>query len=130
MYFQGGSVSRIEIEVSMTSSVSSLKDEPAQNIQMTEAEKHSFNWRNILKPILFGSVEDVAKERELMSEKRSDKFRKLILNSPDYECIPFYWSFAGFGGTLLGMIAVTLGFILWPTDDSVVHQSSWYQCMF
>ena len=79
----------------------------------------------LTKKIDYGTVEDDFDAQLVIAKRREEIFEKHLNNDPDAEPIPWYYSLYGLGGTLLGMVAVTLGFILWPTDDSIINPHSW-----
>merc|ERR1712105_475348 len=56
----------------------------------------------------FGSVEEVDAQQRAKAIARKGRLEKIIMNEDDAEVIPWYWAFFGFGGTLLGMVAVAL----------------------
>ena len=95
--------------------------------QQTESSFFGKIWRSIFASTIKETLEEAEKNYEELCLKRELEMESIVLYK---KCsVPWLNMLWGLVGTLLGMVAVFIGFVLWPTENVFLHPDHWYECM-
>ena len=102
-----------------------------KNLEEEEIQNESSLWRQILRTIFASTIkqtlEEVKDNYDELCTRREVEMKGIVLrNRCTVPLKNLMWSLVG---TVLGMIAVFIGFVLWPTENVFLHPDHWYECM-
>ena len=84
-------------------------------------------WNAVFAPTIKETLEQADEKFENFVTKRENEINSIVR---DGKCsLPwwyFLWVFVGIG---LGIVAVCIGFVFWPTDNVFLEPEKWYQCV-
>ena len=84
-------------------------------------------WNIIFASTIKDSLQEANMKYEDLCEKREMEMESIVMKR---KCsVPWYKALWGIVGTVLGMVAVFIGFVLWPTENVFLHPDHWYECM-
>ena len=84
-------------------------------------------WQSIFASTIKETLEEARENYEELCTKRELEMKSIVLHK---KCsVPWLNILWGLVGTLLGMVAVFIGFVLWPTENVFFHPDHWYECM-
>ena len=84
-------------------------------------------WQSIFVSTIKETLEEARDKYEELCTKRELEMESIVLHK---KCsVPWLNILWGLVGTLLGMVAVFIGFVLWPTENVFLHPDHWYECM-
>ena len=102
-----------------------------KNLEEEEIQNESSLLRQILNTIFASTIkqtlEEVKENYDDLCTRREEEMKGIVLrNRCTVSLKNLMWSLVG---TVLGMIAVFIGFVLWPTENVFLHPDHWYECM-
>ena len=102
-----------------------------KDLEEEERQTKSSLWKQILSAIFASTIkqtlEEVRENYEDLCTRREVEMKGIVLRN---RCtVPLMNMMWGLVGTVLGMIAVFIGFVLWPTENVFLHPDHWYECM-
>ena len=84
-------------------------------------------WGAVFSSTITDSVEEVYEKIGIKNAKREEEIKKIVV---DGVCTVSVWNILWqFVGICLGLVAVLIGFVFWPTDNIFLEPQSWYQCV-
>ena len=84
-------------------------------------------WREIFSSTVVETLEEAQKQHTNLSDYRKIEMENIVLRG---SCsVSWYRGLWGLIGSLLGICAVFVGFVLWPTENVFLHPEHWYECM-
>ena len=102
-----------------------------KNLEEEESQNKSSLWKQILSTIFASTIkqtlDEVRENYDYLCKRCEVEMKGIVLrNSCTVPLKNLMW---GLVGTVLGMIAVFIGFVLWPTENVFLHPDHWYECM-
>ena len=84
-------------------------------------------WNTIVASTIRQSLEEAKENYDDLCTKREAEMESIVLHKKcSVSWVNMLW---GLVGTVLGMTAVFIGFVLWPTENVFLHPDHWYECM-
>ena len=84
-------------------------------------------WNTIFASTIHQSLEEAKDNYDDLCSKREAEMESIVLHK---KCsVPWVNMLWGLVGMVLGMTAVFIGFVLWPTENVFLHPDHWYECM-
>jgi hypothetical protein len=84
-------------------------------------------WNTVFASTIHQSLAEAKENYDDLCSKREAEMESIVLHK---KCsVPLVNMLWGLVGTVLGMTAVFIGFVLWPTENVFLHPDHWYECM-
>lgn len=102
-----------------------------KNKEDVKIGKNDSIFMQVLKSIFASTIKQTLEEAKELNDdlctKREEEMESIVVHR---NCSVSWWNLLwGLVGTVLGMAAVFIGFVLWPTENVFLHPDHWYECM-
>ena len=84
-------------------------------------------WNAVFAPTIKETLEQADEKFDNLVTQREHEINSIVL---DGKCsLPWWYFLRVFVGIGLGIVAVCIGFVFWPTDNVFIEPDKWYQCV-
>ena len=104
----------------------SAKVEPLCALNLENGQHKKWGTAIFSSPI-HETLQEAKENHDIVRARRQKLMASIVM---DGKCRASWWNMLWcLVGTGLGMSAVFIGFVLWPTENIFSHPDQWYQCM-
>ena len=84
-------------------------------------------WSALFSSTITDSVEEVYEKIGIKDASKEEEIKRIVVEGV---CTVSVWNILWqCVGIFLGMVAVLVGFVFWPTDNVFLDPQNWYQCV-